>query len=42
MLDGVVNSRHVRAQKVAASLQSTGAGGSFVSHQSEIEQLKET
>jgi hypothetical protein len=32
----------VRAQKVATSSQSTGAGSIFFSHQLEIEQLKET
>jgi hypothetical protein len=32
----------VRAEKVAMSSQSTGAGSSFFSRQSEIEQLKET
>jgi hypothetical protein len=42
MLKGVVDSRHVRAQKAATSSQSTGAGSSFLSRQSEIEQLKET
>jgi hypothetical protein len=42
MLNGVVDSWHVRAQKVATSSQSTGAGSSFVSHQSEIKQLNET
>jgi hypothetical protein len=42
MLNGVVDSRHVRAEKAATSSQSTGAGSSFFSHQSEIEQLKET
>jgi hypothetical protein len=42
MLNGVVDSRHVRAKKVAMLSQSTGAGSSFFSHQSEIEQLKET
>jgi hypothetical protein len=41
MLNGVVNSRHVRAEKVAMSSQSTGTGSSFFSRQSEIEQLKE-
>jgi hypothetical protein len=39
MLNGVVDSRYVRAQKVATS---SFAGSSFVSHQSEIEELKET
>jgi hypothetical protein len=42
MLNGVVDSQHVRAEMVAMSLQSIGAGGSFFSHQSKIEQLKET
>jgi hypothetical protein len=42
MLNGVVDSRHVRAQKAATSSQSTSEGSSFFSHQSEIEQLKET
>jgi hypothetical protein len=42
MLNGVVDFRHVRAEKVAMSSQSIGAGSSFFSHQSEIEQLKET
>jgi hypothetical protein len=42
MLNDVVNSWHVRAQKAVTSSQSTGVGSSFVSHQSEIEQLKET
>jgi hypothetical protein len=42
MLNGVVDSRHVRAQKVATSSQSTDAGSSFFSRQSEIKQLKET
>jgi hypothetical protein len=42
MLNGVVDSRHVRAEKAAMSSQSTGVGSSFFSHQSEIEQLKET
>jgi 4-diphosphocytidyl-2C-methyl-D-erythritol kinase len=41
MLNGVVNSWHVRAEKVAMSSQSTGTGSSFFSHQSEIKQLKE-
>jgi hypothetical protein len=40
MLNDVVNS--LRAQKVVTSSQSTGAGSSFFSCQSEIEQLKET
>jgi hypothetical protein len=42
MLNGVVNSWHVRAKKVVMSSQSIGAGSSFFSHQSEIEQLMET
>jgi hypothetical protein len=42
MLNGVVYSRHVRAKKVVMLLQSTGAGSSFFSRQSEIKQLKET
>jgi hypothetical protein len=42
MLNGVVDSRHVRAEKAVMSSQSTGAGSSFFSHQSEIEQLNET
>jgi hypothetical protein len=42
MLNGVVDSRHVRVEKVAMSSQSTGAGSSFFSRQSEIEHLKET
>jgi hypothetical protein len=42
MLNGVVDSQHVRAQEAATLLQSTGVGSSFFSHQSEIEQLKET
>jgi hypothetical protein len=42
MLNGVVNSRLVRAEKAAMSLQSTGVGSTFFSRQSEIEQLKET
>jgi hypothetical protein len=42
MLNGVVDSRHVRAQMAATSSQSTGAGSNFFSRQSEIEQLKET
>jgi hypothetical protein len=42
ILNGVVNSRYVRAQKAATSSQSTGAGSSFFSRQLEIEQLKET
>jgi hypothetical protein len=42
MLNGVVDSRHMRVEKAAMSSQSTGAGSSFFSRQSEIEQLKET
>jgi hypothetical protein len=42
MLNGVVDSRHVRAQKAATSSQSIGVGSSFFSFQLEIEQLKET
>jgi hypothetical protein len=42
MLNGVVGSRYVRAEKAVTSLQITGAGSSFFSRQSEIEQLKET
>jgi hypothetical protein len=42
MLNGVVDSRHVRAEKAATPSQSIGAGSSFFSRQSEIEQLKET
>jgi hypothetical protein len=42
MLNGIVDSCHVRAEKAAMSSQSTGAGSSFFSHQSEIKQLKET
>jgi hypothetical protein len=42
MLNGVVDSWYVRAQKVATSSQSTGVGSIFFSRQSEIEQLKET
>jgi hypothetical protein len=42
MLNGVIDSWHVRAQKAATSSQSTDARSSFVSHRSEIEQLKET
>jgi hypothetical protein len=42
MLNGVVDSRHVRAQKAVTSSQSTCVGSSFFSCQSEIEQLKET
>jgi hypothetical protein len=42
MLNSVVNSRHVRAEKDVMSSQSIGAGSSFFSRQSEIKQLKET
>jgi hypothetical protein len=42
MLNGVVDSWHVRAQKVVTSSHSTGAESCFFSHQSEIEQLKES
>jgi hypothetical protein len=42
MLNGVVDSRLVRAEKVVMSSQSTCAGSSFFSRQLEIEQLKET
>jgi hypothetical protein len=42
MLNGVVDSRHVRAEKATMSSQSTGAGSSFFSRQSEVEQLKDT
>jgi hypothetical protein len=42
MLNGVVDSRHVRAEKAAMSSQGTSAGSSFFSHQLEIKQLKET
>jgi hypothetical protein len=42
MLNGVVDSRHVRAKKAVTSSQSTCAKSSFFSCQSEIEQLKET
>jgi hypothetical protein len=46
MLNGIVDSRKVRAQKAMASSQSTGGGGSrFVPHRSkdrqEIEKFKE-
>jgi hypothetical protein len=37
MLNGVVDSQHVRVQKAMTSSQSTGAGSSFVSHLSPIE-----
>jgi hypothetical protein len=42
MLNGVVDSWHVRAEKAVTSSQSTGAESSFFSHQLKIEQLKET
>jgi hypothetical protein len=42
MLNGAVDSRHVRAKKAMTSSQSIGVGSSFFSRQSEIEQLKET
>jgi hypothetical protein len=42
MLNGIVDSQLVRAQKAAMLLQSTGVGSSLFSRQSEIEQLKET
>jgi hypothetical protein len=42
MLNGIVDSWHVRVEKAAMLSQSTGAGSSFFSRQSEIEQLKET
>jgi hypothetical protein len=42
MLNGVVDSRHVRAEKVVMSWQSTGVGSSFFSRQLEIKKLKET
>jgi hypothetical protein len=42
MLNGIIDSRHVRAEKAAMSSQSTCVGSSFFSLQSEIEQLKET
>jgi hypothetical protein len=45
MLNGIINPRKVRAQKVASSSQSTG-GSSFVPHRSEdrleIEMFKES
>jgi hypothetical protein len=45
MLNGIVDSRKLRAQKVASSSQSTG-GSSFIPRRSEerqeIEMLKET
>jgi hypothetical protein len=42
MLNGIIDSRHVRAEKAAMSSQSTCVGSSFFSLQLEIEQLKET
>jgi hypothetical protein len=42
MLNGVVDSQHVRAQKVATSSQSTCVGSRFFSRKSEIEQPNET
>jgi hypothetical protein len=42
MLNGVVDSRHVRAEKAAMLSQGTSVGSSFFSRQLEIEQLKET
>jgi 3-hydroxy-3-methylglutaryl CoA synthase len=42
MLNGIVDSWHVRVEKAAMLSQSTGAGSIFFSRQSEIEQLKET
>jgi hypothetical protein len=42
MLNGVVDSRHVRAEKATTSSQSIGVGSNFFSRQSEIEQLNET
>jgi hypothetical protein len=42
MLNNVVDSRHVRAEKAVMSSRSTDAGSRFFSRQSEIEQLKET
>jgi hypothetical protein len=42
MLNGVVDSRHGRAEKAMMSSHSTCVGSSFFSRQSEIEQLKET
>jgi hypothetical protein len=42
MLNGVVDSQHVRVEKAVMSSRSTDAGSSFFSRQSEIEQLKET
>jgi hypothetical protein len=46
MLNGIVDSQKVRAQKVATSLQSLGGGSSFVPRRSEdrleIEMLKES
>jgi hypothetical protein len=42
MLNGIADSQLVRAEKAAMLSQSTGAGSSFFSRQSEIEQLNET
>jgi hypothetical protein len=46
MLNGIVDSRKVRAQKAVSSSQSTGGGGSFIPRHSkerqEIKMLKET
>jgi hypothetical protein len=42
MLNGVVDSQHVRAKKAVTSSQSIGAGSSFFSRQLEIKQLKKT
>jgi hypothetical protein len=42
MLNGVVDSHYVRAQKAATLSQSTSAGSSFFSRQSDIKQLNET
>jgi hypothetical protein len=42
MLNGIDDSQLVRAEKAAMLSQSTGAGSSFFSRQSEIEQLNET
>jgi hypothetical protein len=42
MLNGIADSQHVRAEKAAMLTQSTGAGSSFFSRQSQIEQLNET
>jgi hypothetical protein len=42
MLNGVVDSQYLRAEKATTSSQSTGAGSNFLSCQSKIKQLKET